>query len=91
MSSTGIILLYKKNLYRRNNATLQNWERRGSIKSFYTTEDQAGLEICINMCQKLKIAHVIIKYKDLSPAYIIAGPMSEKRAEKLNKGLQLME
>lgn len=88
MSSTGILLLYKKNLHRRNLATLKFWERKREPKSFYYAQDQKHLENCISFAEKIKIAYIILRFKDSSPALIAIGPMGKKRTQKLTEGCE---
>lgn len=91
MSSTAIILLYKRNLHKRNKATLKFWERRKEPKSFFYAHDLIHLENCIAYAENIKIAHVVLRFNDSSPALVAIGPMGIKRTQKLTSGYEKID
>jgi peptidyl-tRNA hydrolase len=91
MSSTAMIILYKKNLIKRNKATLKFWERRREPKFFFSVEDSEKMNLLIKLANDIKITSSLVKLKDNSPALLAVGPMGEKRKKKMTEGLKLIE
>ena len=87
-SSTAMIILYKKNLIKRNKATLQFWERRCEPKFFYEIEDLDQFNYLIQLVNKLKVTHTIVRLSDSKPALLAVGPIGEKRTQKITEGLK---
>ena len=90
MSCTSTLLLYKKNLYIRNKAVLQYWERNGGIKEFYKTNDDDELFEIEKKCNTLGISYVSLKSKG-SVIFIAVGPINKKRSDILTKNINLID
>ena len=91
MSCTSILHLYKLNKRKRNMVTIRNWELIGSPKSFYQSPTLEAFNKCIEICNQIKLTHVVLKLKDNSPGILAVGPISKKRIEKIASGLPIFE